>query len=206
MAAIAVDGCRARACVLPRRLRDRLRARGWVGRLGTERREVFQRRRGRARGGHGHRRTSTGIGSTTTDDGDASGSGRDGDTTGDGGSGEGAGPKAPPPGTIAIDYGRWDGIFEIASPAMLPEFGLATVVAEFRYLGGVDCSIGLVRVRGWFFNGSGKRVGTGLWESVYSTREGGEVTGREQLPFEAYGTVTEVAESVALRVTAVECL
>jgi len=89
---------------------------------------------------------------------------------------------------------------------LVPELGLAIVVGELRYLGGVDCPVGLVRVRAWFFDGRGRGVGTGLWESNYATGEGGEVTGREPLPFEAYGVVNQVAESASLRFTAVECL
>ena len=44
-----------------------------------------------------------------------------------------------------------------------------------------------------------------LWESALATGDGGEVTGREGLPFEAYGNVSELPESAALKFTKVEC-
>lgn len=123
-----------------------------------------------------------------------------------GGGGGGRVPSAPPPGEITIDYGRWEGMFEVEAMELVPDFALSTVVGELKYLGGVDCQVGLVVVKSWYFNASGERVGTGLWESTFATGEGGEVTGREPLPFEAWGSVSEFAESAALRFTRVECL
>ena len=64
----------------------------------------------------------------------------------------------------------------------------------------------VVRVRAWFYNERGHLVGATVWESVQSTGEGAEVTGREPLPFEAYGQASEAPMSAALRFTAVECL
>jgi hypothetical protein len=123
------------------------------------------------------------------------------------GNGNGAGnrPPAPPRGTIQIDYGQWNGVFEIADPEIVPDFGMAYVTGELRYFGGVDCQIHRMVVRGWFYNAKGQFVGPALWESAYATGEGGEVTGREGLPFEAYGTVSELPESAALRFVKVEC-
>lgn len=114
-------------------------------------------------------------------------------------------PPAPPRGTIAIDYGPWEGMFEIASPEIVPDFGMASVNGELRYLGGVDCQIHRMVVRGWFYSASGQFIGTALWESAYATGPGGEVTGREGLPFEAFGNVSELPESAALRFAKVEC-
>jgi hypothetical protein len=124
------------------------------------------------------------------------------------GNGNGAGnrPPAPPPGTIQVDYGRWDGVFEIADPVIVPDFAMAYVTGELRYFGGVDCGqVRRVVVRGWFYNARGQFVGPALWESAYATGEGGEVTGREGLPFEAYGNVSELPESAVLRFVKVEC-
>ena len=89
--------------------------------------------------GTGPRATSSvpGSGGTATDDG------------GNGG-GNGDAPPAPPPGVIDVDYGRWNGIFELASPQIVPDVGVASVIGELSYLGGVDCPVGLVRVRTWF--------------------------------------------------------
>lgn len=126
-------------------------------------------------------------------------------TTGNGGGG-GGGPAAPPPGEIAVDYGQWEGIFELANPQIQPDFGQASVLGEFQYVGGVDCPVGLVRVKVWLYSESGIRVGTTVWESVQSTGDGGEVTGREPLPFEAVVRIDEGPASAALRFTAVECL
>ena len=139
--------------------------------------------------------TST-TGPTTT--------GSNGDNN-NGGANGGGRPPAPPRGTIAIDYGRWEGMFEIAEPEIVPDFGLASVNGELRYFGGVECQIHRIVVRGWFYSPSGQFIGTALWESAYATGEGGEVTGREGLPFEAYGSVSEFPESAALRFAKVEC-
>jgi hypothetical protein len=131
-------------------------------------------------------------------------------TSASGGTGNGNGggnrPPAPPPGTIQVDYGQWDGVFEIADPTIVPDFGMASVTGELRYFGGVDCGqVRRVVVRGWFYNASGQFVGPALWESAYATGEGGEVSGREGLPFEAYGNVSELPESAVLRFVKVEC-
>jgi hypothetical protein len=131
-------------------------------------------------------------------------------TNANGGKGNGNGaanrPPAPPRGTIQVDYGRWDGVFEIADPVIVPDFGMAYVTGELRYFGGVECGqVRRVVVRGWFYSGNGQFVGPALWESAYATGEGGEVSGREGLPFEAYGNVSELPESAVLRFVKVEC-
>lgn len=138
---------------------------------------------------------STSASTTTSADGGGNGNGN----------GAGNRPPAPPRGTIQIDYGQWDGVFEIADPAIVPDFGIAYVTGELRYFGGVDCQVHRIVVRGWFYSANGQFVGPALWESAYATGEGGEVTGREGLPFEAYGTVSELPESAALRFVKVEC-
>ena len=120
--------------------------------------------------------------------------------------GGGAVPPSPAPGAIEVDYGPWDGIFELGNPSIVPDFGIASVVGELRYLGGVDCPVGLVRVRAWFFGDGGALVGETVWRSVQSTGERGEVTGREPLPFEAVGQISGPPASAALRFFAVECL
>ena len=140
--------------------------------------------------------TTSTTGPTTT--------GSNGDNNNGGGNGGGR-PPAPPRGTISIDYGPWAGMFEIASPEIVPDFGLASVNGELRYFGGIDCQIHRMVVRGWFYSGNGQFIGTALWESAYATGDGGEVTGREGLPFEAYGNVSELPESAALRFAKVEC-
>lgn len=142
--------------------------------------------------------TQAGSPTTTADGGDGAGNGN--------GNGNGGPPPAPPRGEVVFDYGRWEGMFEVQNPEVVPDFGIAYVTGELRYSGGVDCQIGLIRVRSWFYAWDGRRVGSGLWESTYATGEGGEVTGREPLPFEAYGPVSEAPESAALRFTDVECM
>ena len=150
----------------------------------------------------------TGTGRTTTAGAGPGGGGEattTGGSRGGGGSGTGGPPPAPPPGEIVVDYGRWEGIFELENPEIFPDFAQATLAAGLTYRGGVDCSVGLVRVKVWFFGEPGL-VGTALWESAQSTGEGGEVTGREPLPFEAYGTIEQEATSAAVRFLSVECL
>ena len=114
-------------------------------------------------------------------------------------------PPAPPPGVIEVEYGRWDGMFEIDSPEILPDFAQATVYGSLQYNGGIDCPVGLVRVKAWLFGDGGLHVGTTVWEASQSTG-GAEVTGREPLPFEAIAMIQQAAESAVLRFTAVECL
>ena len=114
---------------------------------------------------------------------------------------------APPAGTIAVDYGRWEGLFEISEMEIVPDFGIATVTGEFRYLGGGECSqLGAVELRGQFYNASGQPIGKGAWESIWVTGEGAEVPQREPLFLEFYGAVSEAAESAGIRFTRVDCL
>jgi hypothetical protein len=141
---------------------------------------------------------------TSTGAGGAGGEGDENDGGEDGGGGSDR--TAPTSGVVDGDYGRWEGIFELENPDIVPDFGIASVVGELRYLGGVDCPVGLVRVRTWFYNEGADLIGETVWESIQSTGEGGEVTGREPLPFEAYGQASEAPASAALRFTAVECL
>jgi hypothetical protein len=143
--------------------------------------------------------TSTAEGTAT-----APASERD-DDGGNGGNGGGP-PPAPPAGSIDFDYGRWDGVFEVDNPEITPDFGFAAVTGEFRYLGGIDCQVGLIVAKVWFYDGGGRRIGDGVWESSYATGAGGEVTGREPLPFEAYGPISELPESAFVRFTKADCL
>jgi hypothetical protein len=131
--------------------------------------------------------------------------GGDGPTVGADGTGKRA--PAPPPGEIAVDYGRWEGMFEISGTEIVPDFGLATVTGEFRYLGGATCSqVGVVELRGRFYSPSGRPIGNGLWESIWVTGNGAEVPRREPLYLEFYGSVTEEAASARIRFTRVDCL
>jgi hypothetical protein len=149
------------------------------------------------------------AGSPTSTDAEGGGQAKGGGATTDG-DGEdddnGGSPPAPAAGVVDVDYGRWEGIFELQNPEIVPDFGITSVVGELRYLGGVDCPVGLVRVRAWFYNEGDDLIGKTVWESVQSTGEGAEVTGREPLPFEAYGQASEAPASAELRFTAVECL
>ena len=129
-----------------------------------------------------------------------------GTTTPDG-NGDGRAGPAPPPGAIVVDYGRWEGVFEITDTEIVPEFGMATVTGQFRYLGGTECSqVGAVELRGRFYNPSGQAIGTGLWESIRVTGEGAEVPQREPLFLEFTGAVAEEATSARIRFTRVDCL
>jgi hypothetical protein len=89
----------------------------------------------------------------------------------------------------------------------VPDFGLATVTGEFRYLGGATCSqVGVVELRGRFYSPSGRPIGNGLWESIWVTGNGAEVPQREPLYLEFYGSVTKEAASARIRFTRVDCL
>jgi hypothetical protein len=91
-------------------------------------------------------------------------------------------------------------------PSIVHGAEATSVVGELYYFGGVDCPVGLVRVRAWFYDEGGPVVGGTAWESVQSTGEGAEVSGREPLPFEARGRASEAPAAASLRFTAVECL
>jgi hypothetical protein len=134
--------------------------------------------------------------------------GANGGQGGGGGAGDGGGdgaPPSPPAGEIAVDYGRWDGVFSLENLELRGSGGETAVAGELHYLGGLECPVGLVRVQAWVYAG-GAVVGRTRWESVESTGEGGEVTGREPLPFEARAEVGATPDAAALRVTAAECL
>ena len=153
----------------------------------------------------------TGVSPTTSAE-DAPGTdtattGAEGQTDTTDGNGTGNGAPAPPPGTIVVDYGRWKGMFEISGTEIVPDFGLATVTGEFRYLGGATCSqVGVVELRGRFYSPSGRPIGSGSWESIWVTGNGAEVPQREPLYLEFYGSVTEEAGSARIRFTRVDCL
>lgn len=129
-------------------------------------------------------------------------------SAGDGG-GEAGGadwPASLPAGTIQVDYGRWNGLFELEAPEIVLEIGLATVTGQLRYLGGADCQLGRVEIRGRFYDGTGEQIGAGAWDSTWVTGEGGEFPHREPLYLEFYGEVGEAAEAAYLRIMNVECL
>ena len=139
--------------------------------------------------------TGDGAATTTTANGDGGGGG--------GGGGDGDVPPAPPPGVIKVEYGSWDGMFELENPEIIPEFAQATVSGALRYDGGMDCPVGLVRAKVWLFGDGGLHVGTTVWDSTQSTSE---VSGREPVVFEAIGAIDQAAVSAVVRFTAVECL
>ena len=128
------------------------------------------------------------------------------DEGGSGEAGEGNWPASRPAGTIQVDYGRWNGLFALASPEIVLEIGLATVTGQLRYLGGADCQLGRVEIRGRFYHGAGDQIGAGAWDSTWVTGEGGEFPHREPLYLEFYGEVGEAAEAAYLRIVNVECL
>jgi hypothetical protein len=98
---------------------------------------------------------SSAAGSPTSTDAEGGGQAEGGGATTDGDvedDDNGGSPPAPAAGVVDVDYGRWVGIFELQNPEIVPDFGIASVVGELRYLGGMDCPVGLVRVRAWFYN------------------------------------------------------
>lgn len=129
-----------------------------------------------------------------------------GTTSGEPGGGQAAPRTAPPPGAIEIDFGGWADWFAIEDAEIVPEFGRATVTGAFRYLGGADCLVGYVELAGRFFDGEGRAVGRGRWESIWATGEGAEVPQREPLPLEFSGEVGEEPASASIRFVRVDCL
>lgn len=127
-------------------------------------------------------------------------------TTTEEGGGQATRRTAPPPGRIAVDYGRWGEWFAIESAEIVPDFGAATVTGELRYLGGADCPIGDVVLAGRFFDADGRAVGRGRWDSTWATGEGAEFPQREPLPLELNGTVIAEPASASIRFVRADCL
>jgi hypothetical protein len=182
VAAVPVDGCRARPRLLPRRIRHRLVFRR-LRRARVDRTAANGRQRVGPRLDHdpGSRRgtaptdatTTQGDATSTAEDATATApaSQRDDDEGEEGNAGNGGGPPpAPPAGSIDFDYGRWDGVFEVDNPEITPDFGFAAVTGEFRYLGGIDCQGGLIVAKVWFYDGRGRRIGDGIWVELLRDR------------------------------------
>jgi hypothetical protein len=135
------------------RVRHRRRARRRLGRAHERRGPRVNTRRGRRPGdrhgnpGHGaYRDVERGrlaVLDRRREGGNADAS-AGGATTDDGASPTETGIRPAPrgPSVTEIDYGRWDGIFDLGNPEIVFEFGLASVVGEFRYLGGLECPVG----------------------------------------------------------------
>lgn len=114
------------------------------------------------------------------------------------------GSSAPPPGTVAIDYGRWRGVFRIAGAKMVRSFGASTVTGEFRYHGGAGCPVKRVRVDGRFYDLEGLPVGRALWETSWATGAA-RIEPGARLLLEAYGMVMGRAVSARMSIAAVVC-
>lgn len=116
------------------------------------------------------------------------------------------GEDGPPadPGAIEIDYGRWQGMLEIADARIVPSLQTSTVGGEFTYLGGVRCPIRNVVVEGRFYDRERVPVGLARWESTRVTGEAGLEEGR-RVPFGAHGSVVHRATSAELEVVRVVC-
>jgi hypothetical protein len=116
------------------------------------------------------------------------------------------GEDGPPanPGAIEIDYGRWQGMFEVADARIVPSLQTSTAGGEFTYLGGVRCPIRNVVVEGRFYDRERVSVGLALWESTWVTGESG-LEERRPVPFGAYGSVLHRATSGELQVVRVVC-
>lgn len=134
--------------------------------------------------------TTTGRAPATTGD--------DQDLDDDGGS------SAPAPGTVAIDYGRWRGVFRIAGAKMVRSFGASAVTGEFRYHGGAGCLVKRVRVDGRFYDLEGLPVGRALWETSWAAGAA-RIEPGARLPLEAYGMVLGRAASARISIAAVVC-
>ncbi len=112
-------------------------------------------------------------------------------------------PPAPPPGTVAVDYGRWDGIFRVAEAHVVRTYGASTITGRFGYSGGAGCPVKDVVMTGYFYGREGESVGEALWRSSWSGAT--RVTPGRQLPLEAYGMVAGRAASARLSIAKVVC-
>lgn len=110
---------------------------------------------------------------------------------------------APPPGTVAVDYGRWDGIFRVAEAHVVRTYGASTITGRFGYAGGAGCPVKDVVMTGYFYGREGASVGEALWRSSWSGAT--RVTPGRQLPLEAYGMVAGRAASARLSIARVVC-
>jgi hypothetical protein len=112
-------------------------------------------------------------------------------------------PPAPPPGTVAVDYGRWDGIFRVAEAHVVRTYGASTITGRFGYAGGAGCPVKDVVMTGVFYDRGGEPVGEALWRSSWSGAT--RVTETRELPLEAYGEAAGHVSSARLRIAKVVC-
>lgn len=112
-------------------------------------------------------------------------------------------PPAPPPGTVAVDYGPWEGIFRVAEARVVRTYGASTITGRFGYAGGAGCPVKDVVMTGYFYDRDGGPVGEALWRSSWSGAT--RVTPARELPLEAYGMVAGHAASARLLIAKVVC-
>lgn len=114
------------------------------------------------------------------------------------------GEQGPPadPGAIEIDYGRWQGMFELTDATLVPSLQASTVGGQFTYRGGAGCPVRTVVVDGRFYDREDIPVGLARWESSWVTGEAGLERGKP-VPFGAYGSVLHLATSAELEVVRV---
>jgi hypothetical protein len=108
------------------------------------------------------------------------------------------------PGAVEIDYGRWEGMFELTDVSLVPSLQASTVGGQFTYLGGVGCPVRNVVVEGRFYDRDQIPVGVASWESSRVTAGAGLKQGKP-VPFGAYGSVLHLATSAELEVVKVVC-
>jgi hypothetical protein len=82
-------------------------------------------------------------------------------------------PTSRPGRGIKINYGEWDGLFDIRKSKLTTVYGSPGVVAQFVYLGGGDCKLGYVEVDGTFFDKKGNIIGTGIWNDEHFPENAG---------------------------------
>jgi hypothetical protein len=73
--------------------------------------------------------------------------------------------KPAPSSGVKVSYAEWGGLFKIHGVRLVSRFGTPSVLDQFEYLGGGDCDLDYVEVSATLFDGKGKIVSTGLWNS-----------------------------------------
>jgi outer membrane murein-binding lipoprotein Lpp len=77
---------------------------------------------------------------------------------------EGRSNKAGAVGKVAINWGGWDGLFEMTDAVVKASDGRAAVVGHLEYLGGGACDVGYIELTATFLDGE-REVGSGSWSA-----------------------------------------
>jgi hypothetical protein len=110
---------------------------------------------------------------------------------------EGPSNKAGAAGKVAINWGGWDGLFEMTDAAVKASGGRAAVVGHLEYLGGGACDVGYIELTAAFLDGK-REVGSGTWSAP-------ALAEREPVRVKASGDVSRAPDGARLVMSDARC-